>query len=148
MSSAEPPRSAPRAAAPISPQTLLIIRFAYFMGALLFGAVTYLRYRTSAPVAAANFGALARIVPFVQTLMLAGAIGVRTVLARRGVKHDALPGEDTGLRLAAWALGEAAALTGGVHYFLTGQPHYWIIGMCVLLLTFVIVPLRQRQAAR
>lgn len=153
MSSADEQRRASAAtsagtAPPIPPHVLMIIRFAYFAGAFLFGAVTWLRYRSLnvAPEAAADFGVLARLVPFVQVLLLAGAIGVRTLLARRAARHDALPGEDSGLRLGAWALGESAALVGGVHYFLVGQPHYWIIGMVVLLATFLIVPLRQGDA--
>ena len=43
--------------------------------------------------------------------------------------------------IIGWAIGEAVALFGGVHYFLSGRPSWYINGVVFLVATFVIFPI-------
>jgi ABC-type Mn2+/Zn2+ transport system permease subunit len=45
--------------------------------------------------------------------------------------------------IIAWAIGEAAALFGGVYYFLSGEPQWFIIGLFLMLASFILFPIRR-----
>jgi hypothetical protein len=79
--------------------------------------------------------------PALSVAAVAAAAFLRAVIAR-----TADPARVWSLRMIAWATGEAAALFGGVYWFNSGDPSRYTIGLIALLATFVVVPLRTRQA--
>jgi len=45
--------------------------------------------------------------------------------------------------LILWAVGEGAALFGGVLYLLTNEPQWYGLGLLAMLTNFVLVPARR-----
>jgi hypothetical protein len=74
---------------------------------------------------------------------VAAAVGIFVVrtMARRA--SDA--SRRARLSIVGWALGEGAALYGGVYYFLTGQLGGYMIGLMILLASFVFIPVVPRR---
>jgi hypothetical protein len=73
-----------------------------------------------------------------------GALAVGALIAIsfvRSAQSKAATLERRGaLAVAAWALAEGVALYGGVIYLLTAGPALYLIGLVILVATFVIVP--------
>lgn len=108
-------------------------------GVLLFGAVTYFLHRqpgfTPRPMA-----------PFYGTLMpafmVASAVGI--LIFRKRLKDIQDPAKRAEQMLVAYAFGEGAALFGGVYYFMSDDPRWYLIGLFVLLGGFILLPIRHR----
>jgi hypothetical protein len=45
--------------------------------------------------------------------------------------------------MIAWAIGEGAALFGGVYYFLSGDGTWFVIGLFFMLASFILFPIRR-----
>jgi hypothetical protein len=115
-----------------------IIRMALLGGVLLFGAVIWFLHRQPGYVPDGSMEPLRPVVPFIMLAFVAGIIGVRVYLSR-----VTEPVQLHNFRLIGWAMGEAAALCGGVYYLNTNDPRFFIMGLFVQLASFIVVPLRQ-----
>ena len=125
-------RSAPKA------MVLRIIRMALLSGVVMFGAVvTYLlrEGRPATPEAAQSL-------QYVNIAFLIGAaMGVMYLQRRHEAEQD--PARRSTWNIIAWALGEATAMFGGVHYLLSGSPIPYLVGLAMLLASFVLVPIKE-----
>ncbi|MBB4639060.1 hypothetical protein [Longimicrobium terrae] len=119
--------------------SLRIVRMALLSGVVVFGAVvTWLvgqdGPRSTAPDVRAplqwvNIG-----------LLIASAAGVLVLQRIHAAERDARKRQTW--NIIAWALGEATAMFGGVHYLLVGSPAPYLVGLAMLVASFVLVPIR------
>ncbi|MGQ0646334.1 MAG: hypothetical protein ACT4P7_02115 [Gemmatimonadaceae bacterium] len=109
------------------------------IGVLLFGGVVYYVRQSQAPpgVAPDDARALLWIGRAIWGLAIIGCAILFQVIQRGGV-----PGKVRSYRIVAWALGEMVALYGGVIWFLTGTPSWYVPGLVFLLLAFLAFPVR------
>lgn len=121
-----------------TPAQLGIIRIGLLTGVLLFGAVIWFLQRRPGFVPDGSMAQLRPIVPFIMLAFIAAIIGVRVYLSR--VTDATQLGT---YQLIGWAIGEAAGLFGGVYYFNTGDPRFFLIGLFVMLASFIVLPLRR-----
>jgi hypothetical protein len=120
------------------PAQLGIVRMAMLGGVLLFGAVTWFLHRRPGYVPLGGMDGLRPFLPLIMVIAALGVIGIRWYLSR--VRSDETV---RNAQLGAWTLGETAALSGGVYYFTNDDPRYYIVGLFVMLASFIIVPLRR-----
>jgi F0F1-type ATP synthase membrane subunit c/vacuolar-type H+-ATPase subunit K len=119
--------------------SLRIVRMALLSGVVVFGAVvTYLvgqdgprstSPEVRAPLQWVNIG-----------LLIASAAGVLVLQRIHAAERD--PAKRQTWNIIAWALGEATAMFGGVHYLLVGSPAPYLVGLAMLVASFVLVPIR------
>lgn len=121
-----------------TPAQLGIIRMALLGGVLLFGAVIWFLHRRPGYVPVGGMEQLRPIVPLIMLAFIAGIVGIRFYLSR--ITDPAQLGT---FQLVGWTLGEAAALFGGVYYYNTDDPRFFIIGLFVMVASFIVVPLRR-----
>ena len=117
---------------------LALIRIALVLGVLVFGAVVwYLHSREPA-------GAASDVDP--RALRVAGqvvwGVAIVGVLTLFLLSRKAPPERRPILSVAAWAMGEATALYGGVLWLLLGESQWYLYGLVCLLLTYFIFPIR------
>ena len=125
---------------PPSPaSSLAIIRISLLIGVLLFGAVTYYvqrgeEWRATPP----------DVLSTLRLIMLSTWVAAAALLLVLRVRLGRLT-ESAGrsMLIVAWAIGEGAALFGGVYYFLSGEPQWFIIGLFVMLASFILFPIRR-----
>ena len=115
-----------------------IIRMALLGGVLLFGGVVWFLHRQPGFIPDGSMAQMRPVVPFILLAFIAAIVAVRFYLSR--VTDEA---QLRTFQLIGWALGEAAALFGGVYYFNTDDPRFYIMGLFVMLASFIIVPLRR-----
>jgi hypothetical protein len=128
---------------PPNPETVAkLIRGSMFVGPMLLGAVTYFLHRQPGYVPVEGWKGLQLMIGGAMLAGLAIVFVARTLLARAVTAQEAMTRQ-----LIGWAAGEFAALAGGVYYFLTDDPRLFIVGMIILLASFILVPLR-RDATR
>ena len=126
-----------------SPQLarLALIRVAMLAGVLTFGAVVWFLRRTgNAPPLADAADTLRLVGVVVAFVTVAGILLCRTLASR--ARESA---QRTTFRVAGWAVGEAAALYGGLYYFATGRPLGYMLGLMLLLMAFVLIPVAPRR---
>ena len=115
-----------------------IIRIAMLVGVLAFGLVTYfmhLRPEYTSP------GENPPLKMALAVAMLAATGVIAFARWRLGtIRDEAQLGT---YQIIGWAGGESAALSGGVYYFLTDNPNLYVIGLFVLLASFIVIPLRR-----
>jgi len=121
---------------------LFLIRAALLAGVLLFGAVCWyiVRQRGGGPVSGVDtsaFAILRYMVPVLGFAALSVAIAIRVAISR--TRDEA---KRNSLRIVGWAVGEGAALAGGIYYMEIGDPRLYLIGTTAMLATFIVVPLR------
>ena len=117
---------------------LRIIRMALLGGVVLFGAVVTYLLRQERP----DPPGAARSLQYVNIAFLAiAAVGVMYIQRRHEAERD--PARRSTWNIVAWALGESTALFGGVHYLLAGSPIPYLVGLAMLLASFVLVPIRE-----
>jgi hypothetical protein len=114
------------------------IRLAMLAGVLVFGAVVWFMRRNGSAPAATSTAILETISYAAIGIGLVGIVVLWRVLARATTA-----GKYANIAVMGWALGELAALGGGVHFFLTGDPTRYVIGVMVMLMSFVLIPLRR-----
>jgi hypothetical protein len=133
---------------PPSVRTLAIIRLALLAGVLLFGVVVWLVHRSgNAPPA--NASTVAALRPVGMAIWAGAVLAVLFIRFRLDALGRTRPGglavgDSAALRLLAWAAGEAAALFGGVLYFLSGDPRWYGYGITLMVASFILVPVRPR----
>ena len=122
------------------PASLAVIRLALLVGVLMFGAVTYMvqRGETWTPARPELLGLL-RVAMLSVWLV---AILLLFILRARLTSLSETAGRS--VLIIAWAVGEGAALFGGVYYFLSGSAEWFIIGLFVMLASFILFPIRRR----
>ncbi len=119
--------------------TLRIIRIALLSGVLVFGAIAYyLTDQRGGGLAPENGGVL-QIVNII--ILVGAAAGIMIIQRRHLAERD--PRKRTTLNIAAWAMGEATALFGGVHFMLVGNPIPFFVGLVMMIASFVVVPIRE-----
>lgn len=123
---------------PEQARTLGIIRMSFLTGVLMFGGVTYFLHRQPDYVAPGDHPQLRLMIGAILLLCVAGIF-----FARMKLGSVRTPGEMSTFQMIGWACGEAAALAGGVYYFLTDNPTLYIIGLFVILASFIVIPLRR-----
>lgn len=127
----------PGAGRGMPPTVLRIVRMAMLAGVVLFGGVVTVLVRNDPPQAPQ----IARALVYANIAFLVGtAIGLLVLQRRHAAERD--PAARTTLNMIAWALGEATALFGGVHYMLVGSPIPFLVGLGMLLASFALVPIR------
>ena len=118
----------------------MLIRAALFTGVAMFGAVIYFQHR-QAGWAPPRFLPELVYVPIVATaLALVGMFVLRAVWSR--TTNDQ---QRATYMVMGWAMGEGAALAGGVYYFITDDPRYYIAGIFVLLASFMLFPINRPE---
>ena len=122
----------------LTPSQLGIIRMGLLGGVLLLGAVTWFLHRQPGYVPVGGMEKLRPIVPVIMLAFIAGIVGIRVYLSR--ITDPAQLGT---FQLVGWTLGEAAGLLGGLYYFNTDDPRFFIIGLFVMVASFIVVPLRR-----
>lgn len=127
-------RQLPRAA------TLRIIRVALLTGVLIFGGIAYYLTRQRGGGLGEPEGAGALQIANIVILVFA-AVGILFVQRRHAAERD--PARRSTLNITAWAMGEAVALMGGVHFMLIGNPVPYLVGLMTMLAAFVVVPIRE-----
>jgi branched-subunit amino acid ABC-type transport system permease component len=105
---------------------------------VMFGAVvTYLQSQERPEVPEA-----AEALQYVNIAFLViAAAGVMYLQRKHEAERD--PARRSTWNIIAWALGEATAMFGGVHYLLSGSPIPYLVGLAMLLASFVLVPIRE-----
>jgi hypothetical protein len=112
----------------------LTIRFAMLTGVLLFGGVTwFIRQSPDAPQYPADSASTLLWAARVAWILAIGGC-IALFVAIRPARTTA---RAASLSIAAWALGEMVALFGGVVWFLTGSPAWYVPGLIFLVLTFL-----------
>jgi hypothetical protein len=118
--------------------TLRVIRIALLSGVLMFGGVAYYLTRQNGPLGAENAAALQMI----NVVLLVGAgAGIMFIQRRHLAEND--PAKRSTLNIIAWAMGEATALFGGVHFLMVGNPVPYLVGLVMMVAAFVVVPIRE-----
>jgi hypothetical protein len=120
-----------------TPAALLVIRASLFAGVLMFGAVTwYLHSKPTRPDSTPDPETLAWVVLGAWAVITAGLVVLSTRYRRPAARERRV-----NLAIIGWALGEAAALIGGVHYFLTGDPQRYGFGVLIFVIALVMFPI-------
>ncbi|HYJ80328.1 MAG TPA: hypothetical protein VEW03_12025 [Longimicrobiaceae bacterium] len=121
---------------------LFIIRAALVLGVLTFAAVTwYIHSSAPRPAYPAE--------PTLSWAVLGAWALVTAALLFIGgrYRHTEARVERVRLAIVGWALGEMAALLGGVHYFLTGDPLRFGFGLLIFCIALVMFPIPRNQGA-
>ena len=130
-----PPRRAPELA------RLALIRVSMLAGVLTFGAVVWFLRRSGNAPPLTEAAATLRVVGAAVALFAAAGIATFRVLAGRARE----PEQRLVLSIGGWAVGEAAALYGGFYYYATGRPLGYMLGLMILLVSFVFIPVTPRR---
>jgi hypothetical protein len=121
---------------PASSAVLFIIRLAFLASVALFGAVTwYVHSQQDQPFTAPN-QALDWMVIGVWV-----AVAVALMVLSRRYRDAPRRSDRVTLAIIGWALGEAAGMIGGVHYFLTGNPLRYGYGLLIFAVSLLFFPI-------
>jgi branched-subunit amino acid ABC-type transport system permease component len=120
--------------------TLRIIRVALLTGVLMFGGIAF--YLTRQRGGGIGEPDVAPTLKWVNIgFLIVAAIGIMIMQRKHAAEGD--PARRSTLNIVAWALGEATALFGGVHFLLVGDPAPYLVGLGLMLASFVAVPIRE-----
>jgi hypothetical protein len=119
--------------------TLRIIRIALMSGVLVFGGIAYYLTQQQGGGLGPEMADTLQIVNIV--LLVGAAVGIMTIQRRHAAETD--PAKRTTLNIIAWAMGEATALFGGVHFMLVGNPIPYLVGLVMMIASFIVVPIRE-----
>lgn len=121
---------------------LSIIRVALLGGVVVMGAVAI--YLTKAGVLQPlEEGALE--VLRTAFIALLGVVGIALLFFWRKRSALARDEDPTTLNIIGWALGESTAVFGAVILFLSGDLSYYLIGIVLMLVSFVFFPIPSDQ---
>ena len=119
------------------PIRLRLIRIALLMPVIVFGVLVAVSVEREPPRAPP----LARPMLYVNmAYLVSAAIGVLYFQRRHTAERD--PARRATFNIVAWAIGESTALFGAVHYLLVGSPLPYLVGLGMMLASFVLVPVR------
>ena len=123
-----------RRATPAS--TLFLIRASFLMSVMLFGGITYYLRRSGSAPPMRGDDAVDWIPLGIWALVAAG-------LMFFSGRYRAAQGQDERVSLAivGWALGEMAGLAGAAHYFLTGEPRRFGVGLVIFVMALLLFPI-------
>ena len=115
---------------------LFIIRVAFMATVLTFGAVVYFLHSTGRqrPVA----------LPQELTWAVIGAwavVAAALMYLSRRYRDAPTRARKASLAIVGWGLGEAAAMIGGAHYLLSGQPIRYGYGLLIFVIALVLLPI-------
>lgn len=116
---------------------LRIIRIAMLAGVFLFGSVIWFLHGQGS-IETVPLDSTLRYV-FVG-IMIAAAAGLMAVQRRHAAAAD--PQQVQTWTIIGWAVGEAVTLFGAVLYFLTGSVTPFLVGVGMLLVAFIMIPVR------
>ncbi len=108
------------------------------MGLVLFGATSWYVHRQPGSTGGDVAPYLRYAVMVVSVLAIAFALVTRNQLAEI---RDIVQRAPRVIR--AWAVGEAAALCGGVSYYLSGDASWYLIGLLAMLVVLALVPIER-----
>jgi hypothetical protein len=118
---------------------LVLIRLALAGGVFLFGAVGWFVHHrpgwTSAP-------SLPAAIRYLQVALAVSAVFAALVLRGR-VANEPDPAKQNSLLITGWAIGESAALLGGVIFFLTPEWQWYALGLVAMFASFRLLPIRR-----
>ena len=128
---------------PANAATLFIIRLAFVSAVVMFGAATWFVQSQQTQEFTRPNETLDWLVIGVWAVAAVGLM----LLSRR---YRAAPrgAERRTLAIIGWALGEAAALIGGVHYFLTGNPLRYGYGLLIFCISLMLFPIARDEGPR
>lgn len=109
------------------------------VGVLAFGGIIWWLRRDAIASSAVNPHGLRVAGQAVWGLVTFGVLALFLLAGRAGAERRA------SLSVIAWALGESAAIYGGVFWLLLGDPQWYLYGVASLLLTYFIFPVRQTR---
>ncbi len=118
-------------------RNLALIRFALMVGLALFGGVTWWLHRQPDYVPTGGADALRKALPVVFAPLVLALFAFRLIVTRA---RDAAAYPSQAIR--AWALGEGAGIAGGVYYYLTDNPAWYVGGLILMAGAMVLFPLR------
>jgi hypothetical protein len=107
--------------------TLRIIRVALLTGMLILGGIAFVMTREKGGG--------------ISDQEMAQPVGLLFIQRKHAAETD--PAKRTTLNIAGWAMGEATAMFGGVHYMLIGNPTPYLVGVGMMLVSFLVVPIRE-----
>lgn len=120
-----------------NPNVLRLIRISLLGPVTFFGILVSLKVQRDPPAVPES----ARALVYVNIAFLIGAaLGILYFQRRHAAERD--PARRATFNIIAWALGESTALFGVVHYLLSGSPIPFIVGLGMLMSSFVLVPVR------
>lgn len=73
--------------------------------------------------------------------LIGAAAGILVLQRLHAAESD--PAKRQTWNIVGWALGETTAMYGGVHYLLVGSPTPYLVGLAMLVASFVLVPIRE-----
>lgn len=118
---------------------LLLIRVALLSGVLLFGAVVFFMRRSGDPLP--NVPAQAESLAWIgRGLWMVASIG--TFLLWRARQQAESVAKKQQWSIIGYAMGESVALFGGVVWYLTGTPVWYVPGVLFLAALFFVFPAR------
>lgn len=127
---------------PSSTVQLSIIRLAMLSGVLMFGGVVWW-LRRSGSATEVDAAAIANVRILAAAGLGVAVSGLVALYALTGRQAD--EARRRTFSIIAWAMGEGAALAGGVYYMFAGDPRWYLGGLFVLLVSFVLFPARRRD---
>ena len=109
-----------------------------WFGVIAFGAVVFFVHRLG------TFPIRPQPMALRYASVAVSVLAVVVVLGLRGGVRQMEDGADRNTKvLMLWAVGEGAALFGGVLYLLTNEAQWYGLGLLSMLTAFVLVPLRR-----
>jgi hypothetical protein len=124
---------------PIRPAQLPILRAALVVGVLMFGVVIVLVHRNNAFPTNPQPPELV----YAQLAASIGAVVVALVMRQRIVAESNEQTQAARL-IACWAVGEGAALFGGVLFMIGGDVRPYLIGLMAMAIVLARLPLPRR----
>lgn len=118
----------------------MLIRAALLGGVVMFGAVTFVLHRQTDFASVKNAAELIYVPIIAMALGLGGIFAIRPMWSRATNEAQRFT-----YALMGWAMGEGAALAGGVYYFLTDDAKFYIAGIFVLLASFMLFPIKRPE---
>lgn len=119
-------------------QTLGLIGMMLWFGVVAFGVVIWFLHR------AGSFAIRPQPMELRYASAAVSVLAVIVALVLRGGVRQMDDGPERNAKvLVLWAVGEGAALFGGVLYLLTNEPQWYGLGLLAMLTNFVLVPLRR-----
>lgn len=128
---------------PTTAVVLFIIRLALVTTVVMFGAVTwYVHSQQDQPFTAPN-----ETLDWV-VIGVWAAVAVGLMLLSRRYRAVPRRADRISLAIVGWALGEAAAMLGGVHYFLTGDALRYGYGLLIFAISLMLFPIPRDEGPR